>query len=258
MNLFSGKSVLVTGGAAGIGETAARRFAEEGASVCIVDRHYIQAVEVASSISAVGGKAIAFQADISIEGDNNAMVRAAIDAFGGLDIVFLNAGIFIPDTGLGTQSLAYFDQTLAVNLRGTYLGILSASRAMRINGNIIVTSSVAGLRGVSDAPAYSASKYALVGLVAALAPQLSDRGIRINAVCPGPVRTPMIGMMSDEGLVPASELPLVRFGEVLTAQHVAEMVLFLAGRAAGGVTGSALSVDGGIAGTLPPALENES
>ena len=247
---FEGKSILVTGAASGIGASAARRFAAEGASVCLADRDGEGARRVAGLIEAEGGRAISIAADIAVEDDNRAMVRAAVDAFGGLDNAFLNAGYFSPTPPFGEDGIDAFDRIIAINLRGTYLGLRSVFDAIRPGGAVVVTASAAGLRGLPDAPAYSASKHGLVGLVTSVAPAFSEKQCRINVICPGGVNTPMSGVPHSDAVVAPGDLRTVPCQGYLDAQHVAEMALFLASTRAGGLTGTAYAVDGGLTATL--------
>lgn len=186
--------VLVTGGASGIGAAVARRFARAGARVVIAD------------IDETGGQAIAAETggsfvptDVTTEQGNQAAVQAAVDAFGGLDIVHLNAGI-----GGAFGAGADFDperyrRILAVNIDGTMFGIRAALPALtaRGGGAIVVTSSLAGLSPAPFAPVYSASKHAIIGLVRSLAPAAADSGVTINAICPGFVDTPILAGARD-------------------------------------------------------------
>ena len=147
---FKGKSVLVTGGGSGIGRAAARRFAEEGARVCIADLNLKAAQTVADAIVAAGGEAFACRADVAVEADNDTMVAEAVNHHGGLDVAFLNAGFggWAMDTLTG--DIADFDRIMAINLRGCYLGLRSVARVIPAGGSIVVTASVGGLTGVRD------------------------------------------------------------------------------------------------------------
>lgn len=241
---FKGKSVLVTGGGSGIGRAAARRFAEEGARVCIADLNLKAAQTVADAIVATGGYAFACMADVAAEADNDTMVAEAVNHHGGLDVAFLNAGFGGWAMDALTGDIADFDRIMAINLRGCYLGLRSVARAIRSGGAIVVTASVGGLTGVSSNPAYAASKHGVVGLVKSMAPSFAARGVRINALCPGGVNTPMVGAAIHDLDVAPDKLPMVGLGERAFPEHMAETVLFLASARAGGVNGSAMVVDG--------------
>ena len=163
--MFSGKTALVTGGASGIGEAAARRFAQEGATVIVADLNIAGAERVAGAIIADGGKAAAIQLDIASEDSNAALFSACRDRFGGLDAAFLNAGILGKWGEFETYETATFDQMISVNLRGTFLGLKAALPVLRPGGAAVVTASLAGLLGLPAAVGYAASKHGLLGIV---------------------------------------------------------------------------------------------
>ena len=242
---FAGKSVLVTGGGSGIGRASALRFAEEGASVCIVDVQLEAAETVAAAIMASGGQAFACVADVAKEADNDRMVAEAVHRHGKLDVAFLNAGYGGWAMDALEGDVADFDRVMAINLRGCYLGLRSVARALPYGGAIVVTASAGGLMGVEFNPAYAASKHGVVGLVRSLTPTFAARGVRINALCPGGVQTPMVGALTkDLGFAP-NALPQVAYGERANAEHIAELALFLASARAGAVNGSAMLADAG-------------
>lgn len=256
---FSGKSVIVTGAGSGIGRAAARRFAQEGARVCVADLQADAAEAVARAISASGGEAFACIVDVALEADNMRMVDETVQRHGALDAVFLNAGF----GGWAMDSLdgdiADFDRIMATNLRGCYLGVRSAMRVMIPGGAIVVTASAGGLVGVRSNPVYAASKHGVVGLVRSLAPILSERGVRINALCPGGVRTPMVGIATEDLDVAPDALPMVRYGERAYPEHMAEVALFLASSRSAGVNGAAMLADGAQTSVLaPPPAPNAS
>jgi NAD(P)-dependent dehydrogenase (short-subunit alcohol dehydrogenase family) len=253
---FVDKVVIVTGGAGGIGRTTARRFAEDGAKVCVADRNLEGAEQTAAAIRAAGFEAFACGVDISKEEDNERMVAETIARFGGLDIAFLNAAYLSPLAHFFESTLEEFDRTIAVNLRGYYLGLKSVGKAIRKGGAIVVTSSAAGTTGWPDNPAYSASKHGVIGLVRSTAHAFAERGIRINAICPGMVNTAMSptalrGGIVDSavnlgGTVPADELTMPPFRGLGSTQHVAEFVLYLASNRAAFLTGGVHLIDGGM------------
>ena len=242
---FAGKSVLVTGGGSGIGRAAARRFADEGARVCVADLNAANARKVADQIVTRGGQAFACQADITREADNERMVQEAVKAHGGLDIAFLNAGLGgVPFDALNGD-LNEFDRIISANLKGVYLGLRGVNRVIRPGGAIVVTASVGGITGVAFNPIYAASKHGVVGLVRSLAETFSEKGVRINAICPGGVNTPMIGRGSDDLDVAPDDLPLPVYRSRVFPEHIAESVLFLASKRAAAITGSCMVVDNG-------------
>lgn len=245
-NMFHSKSILVTGAASGIGKAAAIRFAQEGAEVCIADIDMEGAAKVATEI---GTTARSVQADISEAAGNKAMVEKACEPSGEIDVAFLNAGYLGPMDGFDATDEALFARHLAINLTGVFLGLKAVLPRMADGGAVVVTASTAGVLGLEQSPAYSASKHGVIGLVKSCAPAFAARGVRINAICPGAVATPMIGVPDDEIVAP-TELERVPLRGMSSAQHVAEAALWLASPAAGYVTGHAHILDGGLLSTF--------
>jgi NAD(P)-dependent dehydrogenase (short-subunit alcohol dehydrogenase family) len=247
---FTDKSIIVTGGAGGIGRTAARRFAEDGGRVCVADRNLQGAEETAAMIRAAGFEAFACEVDIAKAEDNDRMVAETVAHFGGLDVAFLNAAFLAPLADFFDSTLDDFDRTIAVNLRGVYLGLKSVGNAMRSGGSIVVTSSAAGVTGWPDNPAYSASKHGVIGLVKSSAKSFAARNIRINAICPGMVNTAMSptalrGNTPDAYTAPDT-LAMPAYKGLASTQHVAEFALYLATNRAAFLTGGAYLADGGM------------
>ncbi len=254
--MFTGKVALVTGGGNGMGRATARRFAEEGAKVCVADINLAGAEETVGLIREQGGEAFACQADISQEADNDRMVTETVARYGGLDIAHLNAAILGQIGDFLSSSTANFDRVIAVNQRGCYLGLKSAGRAIRREGAIIVMSSTAGLMGWPDNAAYSASKHAIIGLARSAAHGLALRGVRVNVVCPGTINTTMtLPNPAEETLIPAADLKMPPFKGLATTQHVAELVLYLASSRASFITGAVHTVDGGLTCGFPSMAE---
>ena len=245
--MFEGKVVIVTGGAAGIGRAAALRFAQEGGAVCVADLDLQGAERTAAEIEQAGGVAFGLKADVSCPDDNDRMVEETIDRFGGLDVAFLNAGYLGPYKPFFDHSLEEFDRAIAINLRGCYLGLRATGRAIRENGAIVVTSSTAGLLGFGVNAPYAASKHGALGLVKSAAEALAARKVRVNAICPGGINTAMTkaGGAPDLG-VAADELPMPEFRGMGSAEHIAELALFLASRRAAYITGAVHVADGGL------------
>ena len=237
--MFEGKVAIVTGGALGMGRAAARRFAEEGAKVCVADIDPEGAQATVDAIRKAGGEAFACQVDIAQEDDNDRMVAETVDRYGGLDAAHLNAAILGDLVDFFEGSVANYDRVIAVNQRGCYLGLRSVGRVIRRGGAVVVMSSTAGLKGWNMNAPYSASKHAIIGLVRSAAHAFAAKGVRINAVCPGTVNT---RMFVDD---PAEDLAMPPFAGIATPQHVAELVLYLASSRAAFVTGAIHTVDGG-------------
>jgi NAD(P)-dependent dehydrogenase (short-subunit alcohol dehydrogenase family) len=243
---FEGKVALVTGAALGMGRATARRFAQEGAKVCVVDIMKDGVEETAAMIRAEGGEAFACVADISQEADNERMADETIARYGRLDAVDLNAAVLGQHASFFECTVANYDKIIAVNQRGTFLGMRAVGRVMKPGGAVVVMSSTAGILGHPANPAYSTAKHAVIGMVRSAAPAFGARGLRINVICPGGVNTRMhTPEPVDDPLVPLEDLPPVEFRGVSTPQHIAEVVLFLCSSAAGYITGAVHTVDGG-------------
>ncbi|QEH80719.1 SDR family oxidoreductase [Sphingomonas sp. C8-2] len=247
---FEGQVALVTGAGSGIGRAAARRFAAEGAAVVVADLNGEGAAATAALIREAGGRATAVTADIASEADNQAMFDAAERDYGGIDHAFLNAGMLQPYVPFEQVTTALFDKLIAVNLRGAFLALQLALARLRPGGACVVTASAAGLIGFSEAAAYATSKHGLVGLVRSAARAFADKGLRVNAVCPGMVLTPMNGIAQDDALAEELAHPGYRGG--LSAQHIAEVALFLMSNRAAGVNGQAQLVDSALLSSFPP------
>ena len=245
---FSGKVVLVTGAASGIGRAAAIRFAEEGARVFCADLNLAGAEAV---VAEIGVMAAAVQVDVADSASNRAMVQTVIDAAGRLDVAFLNAGYYGQADGLATVDEDLFDRLVAINLKGVFNGIKAVEPVIAQGGAVVVTASAAGVIGHPGNPAYCAAKHGAVGLVKSCVDAFAARGARINAICPGGVETPLVGA-PDVAMVPVGDLPRVPLRGFGQAQHIAEVALWLASPAAAFVNGQAQVVDGGLLSTFAP------
>jgi NAD(P)-dependent dehydrogenase (short-subunit alcohol dehydrogenase family) len=247
---LEGAVALVTGGAAGIGKAAALAFAESGAKVAICDLKVERGEELADAIGRGGGKAIFVKADVSRPGDVEKLVRATVSAFGRLDCAFNNAGIEGHLAPTSECSEENFDRTIAVNLKGLWLCLREEIRQMLRQGGkgaIVNMSSVAGLVGFENLPAYVASKHGVIGLTKTAALEHAKAGIRVNAVCPGVIHTEMIDRIT--GRDPAAEkqfVDLEPMGRMGTPKEIAEAAVWLCSPGASFVTGQALAIDGGL------------
>ena len=251
---FTGKVAVVTGGGNGIGRAACLGFASRGAKVVVVDRDADAARAVAAEIGR--DNAIACAADVSRAADVQAYVKAALDAYGRIDCFHNNAGIEGRITPTAEYEEEVYDAVMAVNVKGVFLGLRHVLPVMigQRAGAIVNTASTAGLIGTPGMPAYVASKHAVIGLTKVAAGEVGPHGIRVNAVCPGPIATRMIEDIQRQispnnpgGVTEryAAGLPLRRYG---TAEEVANVVLFLCSDLAGNVTGAQYVVDGGRTG----------
>ncbi len=248
------KIAIVTGGGSGIGAATAQRLAQDGAAVLVVDRDVSAMGRIVDAICAAGGRALGCHADISIEADMARVFDEAEDAFGGVDLAFLNAGILQPYVPLTAITTELFDRVMAVNLRGTFFGIRLAVARLRDGGACLVNASAAGLIGLDLAAAYSASKHGVVGLVRSSAAAFAARGLRINAICPGGVLTPINGVEQIDDLIDPFALTDAPYRGMMSAQHVAELAVFLLGPRAAGMNGHAHPIDAGLLSALPPNI----
>jgi len=251
---FQNKVALITGGANGIGRATALGFAARGAKVVIVDRDGAGGEATAGVVRQQGGEALFVQADVTNAEAVQAYVNKAVGAFGRIDCFHNNAGIEGKVANIADYDEAMFDTVMAVNVKGVFLGlkyVLKQMLVQKTGGAIVNTASTAGLMGSPGMPAYVASKHAVLGLTKTASGEVARHGIRVNAVCPGPIDTRMIHDLEKQlnpanpGKVEAtyqSSIPIGRYG---TAEEVANTVLFLCSDLAGNITGAHYVVDGG-------------
>ena len=254
---FKGKVALITGAGNGIGRAAALGFAARGADVVAVDLDGAAAERTAATIQQQGGAALPFSADVTKSSDVAAYVKAALDAYGKIDCFFNNAGIEGKVAPTAEYDEAVFDQVIAVNVKGVFLGLRHVLPVLlkQKAGAVVNTASVAGLVATPGMSAYVASKHAVLGLTKAAAGEVARSGVRVNAVCPGPIDTRMIHSLENQ-LNPGNpasvgdryraSLPLGRYG---TAEEVANVVMFLSSDLAGNITGAHYVIDGGRSAT---------
>ena len=249
MNLsFENTVALITGAGSGIGLATAKAFAASGAAVVLADYKFETVRAVAESLVAEGHKALGIGCDVTDERQVEAMVEQTVSTFGRLDSAFNCAGIHVPVVETADADGADFDRAISVNLRGVWNCMKHELRRMRSQGSgaIVNCSSQGGLVGIAGLGAYTASKHAVIGLTRSAALEYAARGIRVNAVCPGPIDTPMVAnamTVAPERMKQVIEgIPMRRLG---TPDEVASAVLWLCSPGAGFAIGHALVVDGG-------------
>src|SRR5580692_5184243 len=254
MGRLEGRRAVITGAASGIGEATARLFVREGAAVVVADVDDDRGKRIADEF---GDRARFVHTDVTLEHDVDAAVAGAVDAFGGLDCIFNNAGNPGSIEGIADVDMAMFDRTVAIHLRGVFLGIRAAARVMKPqgHGSIINTSSVAGLAANYAGHDYSACKAAIAHLSRTTANELGEHGIRVNAICPGGIATSIFaraaGLEGDAAQATVEFMssalgtmaPIRRAGRPI---DIAEAALWLASDASSFVNGQAIAVDGGL------------
>jgi NAD(P)-dependent dehydrogenase (short-subunit alcohol dehydrogenase family) len=247
---LEGKAALVMGASRGIGAEIARAYAAAGARVVLAARDEVALAGVVDDITRRGGHAIALQADVTSEGDVERVVSGGVEEFGRLDVACNTAAGGAPPTPLAELDLADFRRSVDVNLIGAFLGLKHEIAAMLEHGGgaIVNISSTAGLEGVANLAGYSATKHALIGLTKVAALDYAERGIRVNAVAPGPILTPHLERAGEKYQRMAAEaMPLRRIG---LPSEVADAVVWLSSQQSSFVTGPTVVIDGGkMAGT---------
>lgn len=250
---LTGKSVVVTGSSKGIGKGIARVFARHGANVLIVARDLPPAEATARELTELGGKASAFSADVTKLADMEAMAKAAVDRYGGLDVLCANAGVF-PQAKLEEMTPELWDSVLATNLKGTFLAVKACVPYLKKSsqGRIVITSSITGpITGYPGWTHYGATKAGQLGFMRTACIELAKYGITVNAVMPGNIMTEGLqGLGEDYLKTMAASIPLKRLGDV---EDIGNAAAFFASKEAAYITGQTIIVDGGQ--ILPESLE---
>ena len=252
MGRLDNKVAIITGGAGGIGLQAGRLFAQEGAKVLLVDLHENALKE---AVQTIGSDAVRYcAADVTQPDHTQQYIQAAVEQFGGVDILLANAGIEGDVKPITDYAIDTFDQVMAVNVRGVWLGLKYAAPEItkRGGGSIVITSSVAGVRGAAGVSAYIASKHAVIGLMRTAALEMAELKIRVNTVNPAPVDTRMMRSL-EKGFEPddpgrakemvSAMVPLQRYADPV---EVARIMLFLASDESSYCSGGVYMVDGGM------------
>jgi NAD(P)-dependent dehydrogenase (short-subunit alcohol dehydrogenase family) len=250
MNLsFEGKVALVTGAAAGMGLATAEAFAEAGAAVALADINEAAVQKIAERLVAAGHKAIAIACDVTQEAQVKSMIEQTVSAFGRLDAAFNNAGVQSPAVEIADTTSEEFDRVNAINLKSVWLCMKYELLQMREQGSgaIVNNSSIGGLIGLPGRAIYHATKHGVIGMTKSAALEYAARGIRINAVCPGTVDTPMVAaMVANEPELMKDIMSQQPIGRVGKPEEIASAVVWLCSPGAGFVIGHALVVDGGF------------
>ena len=254
---LEGKVALVTGGTSGIGRETAVLFAKAGVKVVVAGRREVEGEETTELIRAGGGDGLFVKADVSKSSEVEALIQKAVEKFGRLDIAFNNAGIEGVWVPIVRQSEEDWDRTITINLKGVWLSLKYEIRQMLKQGGggvIVNMASIVGQIGAAGAAAYSASKHGVIGLTKSAALETAKSGIRINAVCPAVIETPMADRLYGAPAVHKYVLgchPIGRFG---TTSEIAEAVVWMCSDHASFMTGQSLVLDGGfLAGANPPS-----
>jgi NAD(P)-dependent dehydrogenase (short-subunit alcohol dehydrogenase family) len=264
---FTDKVALITGGGGGIGRATALAFAKAGAKVVIVDYDAAAGEATAGIVKQQGGEAKFIKADVTKSADVANYVKETLDTYGKIDCFFNNAGIEGNLAHTADYDEAMFDQVIGVNVKGVFLGLRHVLPVLlkQKSGAVVNTASVAGLVATPGMPAYVASKHAVIGLTKTAAGEVARQGVRVNAVCPGPVDTRMIHSLEkmispdDPESVNKRYQGAIPSGRYTTPEEIANIVLFLSSDLASNITGAQYVVDGGrtaIGGAVTQAMQN--
>jgi NAD(P)-dependent dehydrogenase (short-subunit alcohol dehydrogenase family) len=268
MNMdFTDKVAVITGGGGGIGRATALAFAKAGAKVIVVDSDAASGEATAGIIKQQGGEAKFIAADVTKSADVANYVKETLDTYGRIDCFFNNAGIEGKVAFTADYDEAMFDQVIGVNVKGVFLGLRHVLPVLlkQKSGAVVNTASVAGLVATPGMPAYVASKHAVIGLTKTAAGECARQGVRVNAVCPGPVDTRMIHSLEQQlnpknpDAVGRRYQSVIPSGRYTTAEEIANMVLFLSSDLASNITGAQYVVDGGrtaVGGAVTQAMQS--
>ena len=247
---LEGRVALITGGASGMGRVAASLFAREGARVVLTDVVDEAGEVAAEEIRDEGGEARYVHADVSRESDAAAMVAAAVEGFGGLHVLYNNAGVMLPEDGsVDTTDERIWDITLDVNVKGVAFGCKYGVPAIIASGGgsvVNVASFVAWMGAATSQTAYTASKGAVLAMTREIAVEYARRGVRCNALCPGPIETPLLMQLLSDDAKRQRRFVHIPMGRLGQAEELAKAALFLASDDSSFMTGASLIVDGGI------------
>lgn len=246
MKSLENKVAIITGGGSGIGKAIAMLYSSEGAKIVVSDIDEEGSNKVISEIKEKGGEAIFVRTDTSVPDDSKNVVEQAVKHFGGLHIAVNNAGIGGPLGPISDYPIDGWDKTIAINLSGVFYGLRYQLPAIQESGggSIVNVASILGMAGTQNSGAYVASKHGVIGLTKASALECADKGIRINAIGPGYVLTPLVQDSLDEGTIDAL-VNLHPMGRLGTPNEIAELALWLNSEKASFVTGAYYNVDGG-------------
>lgn len=249
VDLVDGKATVITGGSQGIGRATARKFAEEGADVVVADVNTEGGHETVDEIEEMGGNAVFVETDVSQAEDVQEMITTCVEEFGGIDVLFNNAGIDGPLENIVEYDEEGFDQVIDVNLKGVWLGLKYGIEAMLEDGggSVISTSSIGGQVAVPEYSGYGASKAGVSLITKSAALEFATDGIRANAIAPGLVETPMVNNIIEENPEMGEQFRSMEpMGGLAQPEEIANAVLFLGSDLSSRVTGHTLAVEGGF------------
>ena len=245
--VLQGRRLIVTGAASGIGHATALELAARGASVALWDIDGAAVEAAAASIRATGARCVGLRADVSAESDVIAATQRSIEALGGLDGAFNNAGVGAPTVTIDAIEERDFDRIVSINLKGVWLCLKHQIRHLRANGggSIVNNASVSGLVALAGQGAYTATKHGVVGLSKTAAVECAVAGIRVNAICPGAVRTPILRHLEQAGITESALASMSPQARIAEPREIAAAVAWLLSSQSSFVTGAAVPIDGG-------------